>query len=129
MGCRGGIALDDHVFAARLGERLVGLVRLVEEHGVLVLRGMRVTGSYRRKGVGKMLLRSLVPYLDRHDVYGLPNAHLVTFYGEIGFEVVHPGNLPALLQERLQRYSASGVSVLPMRRDRRSGRTGGGGPE
>jgi GNAT superfamily N-acetyltransferase len=96
------------------GNAIVGVVRLCREHGVTVLRGMRIADLYQRRGIGAALLRRLEPLLANENCYCLPFAHLGRFYSSIGFEVVEDGDVPGFLAERAARYIAKGEAISPM---------------
>ncbi|MGO4476879.1 GNAT family N-acetyltransferase [Massilia sp. 2TAF26] len=115
-GYGGGVSAADLTFAADLDGRLAGAVRLCEEHGDIVLRGMQVAQSFQRQGIGRALLARCIPWLDRGTAWCLPYEHLTGFYGEAGFEPAPEDALPPFLSERLARYLASGQRVLAMRR-------------
>ncbi|GAB2857106.1 hypothetical protein GCM10027277_26890 [Pseudoduganella ginsengisoli] len=115
-GYGGGVAEADVTLAAWHGGHMIGVVRLCEEGGVTVLRGMQVLPEFQRQGVGRMLLEHCVPYLDRDVAYCLPYTHLVQFYGQAGFATAAPEELPPFLAKRLVGYAVSGHKVLAMRR-------------
>jgi N-acetylglutamate synthase-like GNAT family acetyltransferase len=98
------VALDDTAFIAEDDEALVGLVRLVQEQGVLVLRGMRVVAERQRQGVGTRLLHALVADVGTEACFCIPYPHLVGFYGRGGFVEIDPADAPAFLGERLTAY-------------------------
>ena len=54
------IGESDRLFVSELAGVIVGAVRLCQDEGVLVLRGMRVRGTVQRQGVGTHLLQRLV---------------------------------------------------------------------
>lgn len=116
VGYGGGVSAADTVLAALAGERVAGAVRLCEEHGVIVLRGMYVAPDCQRLGIGRALLARCLPWLDRGEAFCLPYDHLVGFYKEAGFEPVTSDALPPFLRERLEGYLAAGQRVLGMRR-------------
>ncbi len=115
----GGIGPEDAVLLAEHGSELVGIVRLAAEEGVVVLRGMRVRSGFQRRGIGKRLLASVVQELAGRDCFCIPYAHLVAFYGGIGFQVIQPAHAPNFLQLRLERYHSrgDGKKYLIMRRE------------
>jgi len=115
-GYGGGVSAADVTFAACMDGRLSGVVRLCDEHGVIVLRGMQVAPEFQRQGIGRALLAHCIPWLDRGAAWCLPYDHLTGLYGEAGFEPAPPDALPAFLSERLAGYLASGQRVLAMRR-------------
>ena len=87
---------------------VVGIVRLAVEFGHAVLRGMRVARARQRRGMGTRLLHLLEKDLDSTDCYCLPYAHLVEFYGQIGFRLLDEHRAPPHLQERIAGYRALG---------------------
>jgi predicted N-acetyltransferase YhbS len=103
-GYAGEARIDDRVFVAVGGDQWVGIVRLVVEHGVTVLRGMRVLGTHQRRGVGRELLRVTCEALDGQPCYCLPFAHLTGFYGEAGFRAIDAADAPPFLGERIADY-------------------------
>lgn len=116
VGYGGGVSPADVTLAAYKDGQLAGVVRLCDEHGVIVLRGMQVAPEFQRQGIGRALLARCLPWLDRGTAWCLPYDHLARFYGEAGFEPAPPDALPAFLSERLAGYLASGQRVMAMRR-------------
>lgn len=96
-------------------DALVGVVRLVREHGVLVLRGMQVRPDVQRLGIGRALLTALVGTLTT-DCYCLPYGHLEAYYRGFGFRACHPTAAPPHLVERLAAYRAGDPGILLMHR-------------
>lgn len=115
-GYGGGVQPDDAVYLAEAGGELVGLVRRTEEHGVTMLRGMRVAEEWRRRGVGSRMLAAFVADLAGAECFCVPYTHLTGFYGAGGFAVVDEAEAPAFLRARLAEYRGRGLSVLIMRR-------------
>jgi GNAT superfamily N-acetyltransferase len=114
IGYGGGVSEADVVLAAMKNDRVTAAVRLCEEHGVTVLRGMFVAPAYQRQGIGRALLARCSPWLDRSPAWCLPYDHLVDFYREAGFLPAPKETLPPFLRERLDGYLASGQRVLAM---------------
>jgi N-acetylglutamate synthase-like GNAT family acetyltransferase len=104
----GGIRPEDTVLLAEHDGELVGIVRLTAEKGVMVLRGMQVQPRFQRQGIGKKLLATVAHELDGRHCFCIPYAHLVGFYGRIGFEVIEPAKAPTFLRQRLERYQDRG---------------------
>ena len=115
-GYRGGIADTDTAIAAWAGRSVVAAVRLCQEGGVTVLRGMQVLPAYQRQGIGSKLLLACVPYLNLGTSYCLPYAHLTAFYGAVGFVTVGVSELPKFLQDRQSGYASSGLGTIAMSR-------------
>lgn len=115
-----GFRPTDLTLVAKVDGRLVGAVRLSEEAGIIVLRGMRVEPEFQQKGIGRSLLTDCVLHLNRGAAYCLPYEHLVDFYGQGGFVLAQPDALPSFLAARLAGYVSSGQRVLAMPRSMRA---------
>ena len=114
----GGIRPEDSVLLAEHDGELVGIVRLTAEEDVVVLRGMQVHPRFQRQGIGKRLLATVAQELDGRGCFCIPYAHLVGFYGGIGFRAIEPAKAPTFLRLRLERYQdrGDGNEYLIMRR-------------
>ena len=96
---------------------LCGAVRLCEENGVLVLRGMRVSKGMQRRGIGTRLLRAVEPLIGERECFCIPHRYLRSFYGRISFEEIDLAEAPAFLRQRRARYRREhGLDVIIMRR-------------
>jgi N-acetylglutamate synthase-like GNAT family acetyltransferase len=104
----GGIRPEDAVLLAEREGELVGIVRLVTEEGVVVLRGMQVHARFQRQGIGERLLVTAAQELDGRECFCIPYAHLVGFYSGAGFHVIEPAKAPTFLRLRLERYQNRG---------------------
>lgn len=111
-------AIDDatKVLVARDSEKIAGVVRLVCEEGVLVLRGMQIHQDYQRIGLGHLMLRILEYRFEDNEVYCLPYDHLEEFYGLVKFEKIIESEAPLFLQERIQVYRERGSAMMMMKR-------------
>jgi N-acetylglutamate synthase-like GNAT family acetyltransferase len=98
----------------------VGIVRIVDEEGHFVLRGMNVRRNRQRQGIGKQMLVELQEHIDGRDCYCLAFSHLEDFYGTIGFEMIRIDQAPDHLTERLERYISMGLDTIIMKRPGRS---------
>jgi GNAT superfamily N-acetyltransferase len=114
VGYGGGVSAADISFAATAGGEMIGVVRLCEEDGVTVLRGMHVAPGFQRQGIGRALLAHCMPWLDRGPAYCLPYEHLIGLYGQAGFVSAAADTLPRFLAARLERYLLSGQRVIAM---------------
>ena len=114
---RGELRSEDIVLIAEQDSAIIGVVRLAPEHGTTVLRGMRVEPGLQRKGIGARLLGAVSTEV-KGECYCIPYAHLIDFYGQIGFQVLDPRRAPGLLAERLtsNRARADGHEYLVMYR-------------
>lgn len=106
------------VLIAEAGGQIVGAVRLCVEHGVQVLRTMRVRPDAQRRGIGRLLLGRFVTMLAKAECFCLPYAHLESFYGAIGFAPVGPEALPPHPAARLAGYRVERPNVIALRRPR-----------
>ena len=102
-GYSGGIAAEDRAFIAVCDGQIVGVVRLVTENGLLLLRGMFIDEAHRRRGLGRRMLAALEPHIDA-DCWMTCFGRLVSFYGEIGFEAVPDEQAPPNLSARAAGY-------------------------
>lgn len=115
----GGIAAQDKGFLARLGGAPAAAVRLTNEEGVMMLRGMMVKAEYQRKGIGKQMLQALDPHIGKNGCYLVGRKHLVDFYGGIGFKKIAEDQAPAFLRERVEHYNRNGYECILMYRSPR----------
>jgi len=116
LGYRRSINPADTVWLAETAEETVGIVRVAEEQGTLVLRGMRIAEHARRQRLGTRMLEAIAEWLQDRECYCVPYPHLVGFYGQIGFTVIEPAAAPVFLAERLVDYQRCGEDVILMRR-------------
>ena len=115
-GYKETIQAADLIFAAWNGIEVLGAVRLAEENGVTVLRGMRVRHDLRRQGIGTQLLHKLAESIGLQTCYCIPYGWLLGFYGRIGFERISPDQTPDFLKDRLANYRERGLNVDVMAR-------------
>ncbi|WP_137936829.1 GNAT family N-acetyltransferase [Chitinivorax sp. B] len=116
VGYRHAWTTGETLFGAWSDELLVGCVRLCQEQGQSVLRGMQVLPSHQRQGIGRRLLATLVQSLDSEICYCVPYQHLLDFYAQAGFRSWPLNTAPAFLSERVARYRSEGLSVDLMAR-------------
>jgi GNAT superfamily N-acetyltransferase len=116
LGYRRTIDPADTVWLAESAQDAVGIVRVAEEEGTLVLRGMRVAEHARRQRSGTRMLEAIAEWLGDRECYCVPYSHLAGFYGQIGFVPLEPAAAPAFLSERLAEYRRNGQEVILMRR-------------
>jgi N-acetylglutamate synthase-like GNAT family acetyltransferase len=110
----------DVIVVAEVAENegaLCGAVRMCDEHGVLVLRGMRVCEDMRGQGIGTRLLQAVEPVIGARECFCIPHRYLRSFYGRIGFVEIEPTEAPPFLRERWAAYGREyGLDVILMRR-------------
>lgn len=110
---------NDLFFVALLNKNVVGSVRFCIEENTPMLRGMFVSKSNQRQGIGKTILKVFESYLKENNISGtycLPYGHLEQFYSTIGFKKVDPIIGPKFLQERLDDYLKNHDSNMIMMR-------------
>ena len=95
--------IDGHVVAA---------VRLCQQAGFTMLRGVWVERGVRAKGLGSQLLRHLQSSGELHGCYCFPYLHLERFYAKHGFQRVE--QVPVALQPIFERYNRKSAQVLLM---------------
>ncbi|MCX6819667.1 MAG: GNAT family N-acetyltransferase [Candidatus Adlerbacteria bacterium] len=105
--------LSEIVFVAKENDRIVGAVRLVPEHEVLVMRTLNVAVEHQQRGIGTLLVRALITDLEGRLCYCLPYPHLKKFYEQLGFREVDSEALPTFLFERYSEYNKS-FAVITM---------------
>ena len=110
------ISPNDTIFVARENAEVIGAVRLVDEHGVIVLRWMYIAQDKQRRGIGGQLLVALEGLIGDRECYCIPYRHLEKFYAKIGFFKIDEERVPAYLQTRAAEYRARGQDVILMAR-------------
>ncbi|MDO8756461.1 MAG: GNAT family N-acetyltransferase [Elusimicrobiota bacterium] len=115
-GYSGNVAQNDIVLLAEIDHAPVGAVRICEENGIRVLRGMYLLPAHQRAGIGSALLHRCIPAIKDRPCYCLPYAHLAGFYKQIGFSRINGIELPEFLKARLESYREKGLDVVAMKR-------------
>ena len=116
VGYSCGVCSGDRIIVARNEQTIVAAIRLCEEEGVLVARGMYVAEKFRRKGLGALLLERASSEIAQAECWCVPYVHLTDFYSRAGFVMCDSVAAPDFLLARLKRYTASGQNVALMRR-------------
>lgn len=112
----GGLNPSDRLIIAEEEDEIIGVLRVCEEHGYLLLRGMRVRHDMRRQGIGKRMLDLADTVIGHRTCYALAYPHLLTFYGRIGFASVDFSRGPVFLQARWANYRERGVDTVLIKR-------------
>jgi GNAT superfamily N-acetyltransferase len=115
-GYRSAAQPHDTLIVAEHDRRIIGVLRLVVEHGHRVLRGMRVQPAFQRTGIGTQMLEMAIRHIGERECFGIPYEHLVPFYARIGFAELAPADAPPFLVERSESYRAEGLKVVIIRR-------------
>ena len=113
QGYAGTISADAILISARTREDVIGLVRLVQEESICVLRGMNVDIAWQRRGVGRRMLRYLAHQLEA-PCFCIPHGWLEAFYGSIGFVRLPDNTAPRHLSIRLEDYRRRGEQPIFM---------------
>jgi N-acetylglutamate synthase-like GNAT family acetyltransferase len=109
----------DLFFVAFIKGELVGSVRFCVEENFPLLRSMQIKESAQRQQIGTKLLLEFENHLKQmniKDTYCLPYAHLTSFYGQIGFNLIDESKAPYFLQERLVDYRKKPGQFICMHR-------------
>ena len=114
LGYARSIGSSDRFFVSELAGEIVGTVRLAQEDGALVLRGMRVRGDVQHKGVGTHLLNRVALAIPSEACFCIPYRWLIAFYGQAGFREVTAEEVPAFIADRHARYVKDGLDVVMM---------------
>ncbi len=115
-GYGAGVGPDDTSWLAEAADELIGVVRVASENDTLVLRGMQIAERWRRRGIGTRMLKAVAAWLDERKCYCVPYAHLIHFYGQVGFVEIKPEAAPAFLASRLAEYRHRSLNVVLMER-------------
>ncbi len=115
LGYKGAATTSDFLLVADKSGVIIAAVRICDEVGHLVLRGMYVAEQYRFQGIGTTMLKQLEKVIENRDCYCIPWSTLTTFYGKGGFRVADVSDAPAHLKERLGQYLNDGKSVCLMK--------------
>ena len=124
VGYTGGVEPVDEVILAEEEGRIIGALRLCQEQGTLVLRGMRVQEEWQRQGIGTRMLQVAGERIGGRTCYCLPHPYLEGIYGRIGFVPVKPASAPRFLRLRQAEYRERGLEALLMKRVSKPSRKG-----
>lgn len=115
------IQLTDRLLLALQDGELCGALRLCEECGSLLLRGMRVAVPLQRQGIGTRLLRAAEELIGERACFCIAHRHLEFFYGQAGFRRIDARQAPQFLSDRCARYRREvEVDVVILRRPARA---------
>lgn len=108
---------EDDLYFVETDDSVVGVVRIALENGDHVLRGMYMLEEHRGRGIGTNLLNYLNSKIVGNTIFCIPYAHLVNFYGRIGFKVIDKISAPEFLVSRLNEYRGRNMDVVLMMRE------------
>jgi N-acetylglutamate synthase-like GNAT family acetyltransferase len=110
---KGKVKESDKVWVlTQIDGNVVGAVRLCQQAGFTMLRGVWIERELRAKGLGSQLLRYLQSSGELHGCYCFPYLHLEQFYARHGFRRIK--SVPVALQLILERYNRHSTQVLLM---------------
>jgi N-acetylglutamate synthase-like GNAT family acetyltransferase len=116
-GYRPVIRPGDLIVLATAGDEYCGALRLCEEGGVLVLRGMRVADRLRGRGIGTELLKATEALMGDRGCFCIAHRYLESFYGRAGFSRTAEEAIPSFLRDRCAAYRREhGLDVVIMER-------------
>jgi GNAT superfamily N-acetyltransferase len=115
-GYGGAILPADRVLVAERDGRIVGVVRLVDEEGHRVLRGMYLDAPERGRGLGRRMLRALAERIGPRACWLVCGTGLAGFYGREGFHAAAGPDVPEHLRARAERYAREHGPQLVLRR-------------
>ncbi|UXI02360.1 GNAT family N-acetyltransferase [Photobacterium sp. TY1-4] len=118
QGYYSGWSHDERAFIATKNDEIIGSVKVESCHGISILRGMYIAEKYQGKGLGSDFINHIEPILNETLSYCMPLSHLGAFYGQIGFEVIYPDQLPGFLIQRYRGYENRGYRIIAMRREK-----------
>ena len=116
VGYSGGIRDSDIVILSQQDSDIVGMIRLCEEEGVFVLRGLYVAEAVRGNGIGTKLLRAAGKTIGKRECWGVSFRNLVKFYSSVGFIECKESGAPEFLVARIKKYISEGMDVVLVRR-------------
>ncbi len=103
-GYQPSLGPSDRILVALDCGELCGALRLCEEGGVLLLRGMRVSQPFQRQGIGSRLLRAAEELIGDRACFCIAHRHLESFYSRAGFHRAGGQQAPPFLRERCAGY-------------------------
>jgi N-acetylglutamate synthase-like GNAT family acetyltransferase len=107
------ISADDHFLVIENEDEIIGALRVCNEEGVFVLRGMHVADALQRQSIGSELLVYFCDFIDNKECYCIAHRYLKSFYGRVGFEEPELCEVPEFLNARLHHYQTKlGLDVL-----------------
>ena len=99
-----GMDGSEFTLVAEDDNKFIGVVRLVTENGIKVMRGMFIDEPYQRRGIGKQFISLMNEELSNSECYCICKSHLENFVSGAGFKKIEPSDAPPHLLERYQKY-------------------------
>ncbi len=108
----------DILYYASDENEVVGVVRIAQECGIQVLRGMQILNRRQGNGIGNKLMEFLIKNISTNPIYCIPHSHLETFYSRFGFKKIENiDEIPKFLVSRFAEYRSKGMTVSVMLRN------------
>lgn len=103
----------DRIMVLEHEGKIHAALRVCQESGCSVLRGMRVSPAFQRQGLGSQLMAYFAEVTGNESCYCIAHAYLGGFYGQVGFEEIKTELTPEFLVARLKRYRIElGLDVI-----------------
>lgn len=107
---------NERVFTLSHPEKgIIAAARLVPQGTDYWLRNLLVARPWRQKGLGKLLMQTLLPELQPGACYCFALTHVEAFYSRLGFHGVLPEACNSLIAQRYQQYRARGRDWVLMK--------------
>ncbi|TDR73553.1 GNAT family N-acetyltransferase [Paludibacterium purpuratum] len=106
-GYDGRYQASDFLLLALSGQQAVGVVRLVQDQGYTLLRGLYIGKDWRGRGIGRRLLAAAAGHLTT-PCYCLAQSSLLGLFAAQGFIPCDDSISPPFLLERRHRYGWTG---------------------
>ncbi|EGA66714.1 GNAT family N-acetyltransferase [Vibrio brasiliensis] len=104
---------DELIIAGYSDNQLTSVVRFRSIEQYRLLTGMLVAPEHREKGLGHQLMTYCEEQVLTNQDFCFAYQHLESFYGQHGFQLVEPQQLPNSLKNLFERYSQT-KKLVPM---------------
>lgn len=104
---------DELIIAGYFDNQLTSVVRFRSVEQYRLLTGMLVVPEHREKGLGHHLMTYCEEQVLTNQDFCFAYQHLESFYGQHGFQLVEPQQLPNSLKNLFERYSQT-KKLVPM---------------
>jgi len=104
---------DELIIAGYSDNQLTSVVRFRSVEQYRLLTGMLVVPEHREKGLGHQLMTYCEEQVLINQDFCFAYQHLESFYGQHGFQLVEPQQLPNSLKNLFERYSQT-KKLVPM---------------
>ena len=91
----------DYFLIAKEKDKIIGSVKINEEHGYPILSGLYVEQNHRGQGVATKMLRKIEQHMQGQESYCFPSVYLKGFYKIFGYEPLEFDKAPDFLKKQL----------------------------